>query len=148
MSCCYRIISSIDFLSPRMGFEYEGSTNYKCISGGIYSSLIIIVNIIMTITFSLKFYSRLDSNVLSYQIDTETSTIWLDNFPMVITISNTYSLKPEYYDYFKLEIISFDINKNGTFTRKLYNNILEKYKSTIFNQNTQSNNFKVNLHLE
>ena len=75
MNKCIRLLTNIDFLSPEIGFEYNGSSHYKSIAGGVYSFVILILNLVITITFSSSLYLRDDPNVIKYEEQQDSSII-------------------------------------------------------------------------
>lgn len=129
---CIKLLTNIDFLSPEIGFEYNGSSHYKSIAGGVYSLIILILNIVITIMFSSSLYLRDDPNVISYEEQQESSTIYLNNFPMTMSFSDNTGLNDAYRDLFDIDMVSFTLNKNLTFNRIVYNDIFKKCEKDQF----------------
>ena len=133
MNKCVKVLVSLDFLSPEIGFEFNGSSHYKSFAGGIYSTIIILINIAITIAFSSSLYLKDDPWVINFQEVPSSSIVKFNDFPMTMSFSDIYSLKDAYKELFTIDLVLFKINKDLTFNRTIYTDILEKCEREKFN---------------
>ena len=143
-----KIFISTDFLSPTIGFEYNGYNQYKNIAGGLYSFIITGLTIAMTLIFSSDIYLRTNPFIITYEDSNENSEIFIKNFPFTFTLGDNNGLIEEYFKYVNIPLRSFELTKDNSIVIKNYNDILEKCNSSNYEFPADSNishKFNVNM---
>ena len=106
------LLSSIDFLSPQIGFEFQGSSQYKSVSGGFYSGVIVIITIFITTMFSIDLFSRSSPIVFTYMNTVNSSTINLMNYPISLTLYDDKYINPKYLKYLDMKLTYIEISSD------------------------------------
>ena len=120
-----RLIKSLDFLSPQIGFEYNGSSQYKSAVGGIYSLIIVGLTLVTAILFSIDVVSRNDPIVISYQDYVPSSTVWGKNYPITLTFYSMW-LDDSFIDYFNITLTRVHLTENAQVIITPYDSFIEK----------------------
>lgn len=142
----FNSLINIDFLGPKIGFEYKGSSNFQSVIGAFYSSIIIIITIVLAGVNWSDFYYRdnpLFASTSQQMVDA--STIYLKEFPIVITFNGLDgNTQYEYLEkYFDCEINFGTMMTNGQLDLIRSNFKLER--CDLFSQFTFPDNLKPEL---
>lgn len=138
------LLRNRDFLSPPIGFEYQGSNKFRCIEGGFYSFLIIVLTAIIGESFPQDMIFRGNPNVLMGQEMISFSEVKLNKFPIVISTSFNNILSDEVISLIESDLVYFPIYANLTNGRTAYSKALKKCNLTDYNFSHEglSNHFK------
>lgn len=134
-----KIFINVDFLSPQIGFEFNGSNHYKNIAGGFYSLIIIGLTIAMTIIFSSDIYLRTNPSIISYLDAVDNSEINLKDFPLFISFGDASRLRDDFANMLKVSIVAMEFLQNSTITLNTYDNVLEVCNKSHYNFPENSN---------
>lgn len=84
----FHLIIHIDFLGPKIGFEYKGASNFQSIVGAVYSAIITAITIALAgVNWSDFYYRDNPLFALTSQRVVESSTIYLKDFPIVFSLN-------------------------------------------------------------
>lgn len=120
------LIINRDFLSPSICLEYNGSNTYKCIEGGLYSLIIIILTVLIGCMFGQDLIFRNNPIMLNNQEMLTYSEVKLIEFPIAFLISYNSELNSSTIDYLDVDMVSFPIFSNYSTGRTIFANPLKK----------------------
>lgn len=120
------LLRNRDFLSPPIGFEYQGSNKFRCIEGGLYSFLIIILTAVIGGSFAQDMIFRSNPNVLMGKEMIPLSEVKLNKFPIVISTSFNNILSDDVIKLIEADVVYFPIYANLTNGRTVYSQALKK----------------------
>lgn len=114
------IFRNLDLLSPKIGFEYDGCSNYKSYFGSLYSLIFILSTTSVTLLFGQDFYLRSNPSVSTSQVINETSSLMFNSnetFTVYAFLENA-ALSDNVLSKYEIDLVSYAVLKapNGTVT--------------------------------
>lgn len=103
----------VDFLSPRIGFEYNSNSNFNSIQGVIYSGFVILLTSIVGAMFSKDFYYRQNPRVVVSQETIAQSNVNLLEFPILFTSTiNSTITGDKVFDLVDVDLVYVSLSKD------------------------------------
>lgn len=111
---------SIDFLSPKIGFEYRSSGNFNSKEGSLYSLFIIVLTAVVGGMFSKDFYFRQNPNAVVSQETIPISEVNLAEFPILIAFTLNNIITYDFRNFLDIDLVYFNVSPSANITRLVF----------------------------
>lgn len=115
---CWNLFRNLDLLSPKIGFEYDGSSNYKSFAGAFYSFIFLVSTTVVALLFGQDFYLRTNASVSTSQAISESSSIKFNTNEtfLVFGFNENSAVSDHAFSKYDIDVVSYSLKTqpNGT----------------------------------